>query len=142
MSNNYNLPEEYTTAKAAWVAGFVYGVNSAIIDGKRADLLEFAAEAHDELTLWQNLGRDYTNGIWTMLGARMGVYMTLITPTWDYHQIDEDTALNELFATIESADPELIAGRVAEDLLTELNLPIVMLNVNESAFLRYYLELA
>jgi len=137
----FNLPEKYESAKEAWAAGFVYGVKSAMVDGKRAGLLEFSAEAHDELTLWQNLGRDYTNGIWTMLGARMGVYMTLITPTWDHNQINDGAALDDLFATIESTDPELIAGRVAEDLVNELNLPIIMLNVNESAFFRYYLEL-
>ena len=139
--NLFKLPVQYDNAREAWAAGFVYGVNSATINGERATLLEFAAEAHDELSLWQNLGRDYTNGIWTMLGARMGVYMTLITPTWDFNRINDDSVLDELFATIETTDPELIAGRVAEDLVNELNLPIVMLNINESAFLRYYLDL-
>jgi len=67
--------------------------------------------------------------------------MTLITPTWDYLQANDTTALAALFATIKDADPELIAARVAEDLVNQLNLPIVMLNANESAFLRYYLEL-
>jgi hypothetical protein len=142
MTNFYNMPDEYDSPKLAWQAGFIYGVTSAVNEGQRVELLEFASKAHDELTLWQNLGRDYANGIWTMLGARMGVYMTLITPTWDFRQIDDDTALDELFATIENSDPELVAGRIAEDLVNELNLPIVMLGVNESAFLRYYLGLA
>ena len=141
MTNSFNLPEKYATPKEAWQAGFVYGVASATSNGKRTELLEFASEAHDELTLWQNLGRDYDNGIWTILGSRMGVYMTLLTPTWDFCQIEDSKALDELFATIESADPELVAGRVAEDLVNELNLPIVMLNINESALLRYYLDL-
>jgi len=141
MFNSFNLPKEYTSAKEAWQVGFNYGVNSALIGGNRVDLLEFSANSHDELTLWQNIGRDYTNGIWTILGARMGVYMTLITPTWDYLQANNDAALEALFSTIKDADPELIAARVAEDLVNQLNLPIVMLNANESAFLRYYLEL-
>jgi len=142
MTGKFNFPQEFGSAKEAWLAGFIYGAKSALSEGKRIDRLEFSSTAHDELTLWQNIGRDYTNGIWTILGSRMGVYMMLITPTWDFNQINDSDALDELFATIEYTDPELIAGRVAEDLVTELNLPIVMLNVNESAFLRYYLELA
>jgi len=142
MSSTYNLPKELPTPKEAWLLGFIYGVNASTINGKRADPLEFSANTHDELTLWQNLGRDYRNGIWTILGSRMGVYMTLITPTWDFNQINDIDSLDDLFVSIKDSDPELVAGRVAEDLVTELNLPIVMLNVNESAFLRYYLELA
>jgi hypothetical protein len=137
----FTLPPQYDSSYTAWLAGFQYSVTAALSNEQRRELLDFAAEPHDELTLWQNIGRDYINGIWTILGARMGVYMTLITPTWDYLQANDTTALAALFATIKDADPELIAARVAEDLVNQLNLPIVMLNANESAFLRYYLEL-
>jgi len=137
----FTLPLHYDSPYNAWQAGFQYSVRAALTNNQRQGILEFSANPHDELTLWQNIGRDYTNGIWTMLGARMGVYMTLITPTWDYLQANDITELAALFTTIKDADPELIAARVAEDLVNQLNLPIVMLNANESAFLRYYLEL-
>jgi hypothetical protein len=136
-----NLPKEYDSKFDAWFSGFEYAVAASLTHSQRSDVLEFSSQAHDELTLWQNVGRDYAYGVWTILGARMGTYMTLITPTWDYTSVNDEHAMSALFATIADSDPELVAARVGEDLVVELNLPIVMLNPNESAFLRHYLEL-
>jgi len=139
--NINNLPEQYDNSESAWTAGFIQGVTLSLSNNKKIDVLDFSAEAHDELTIWQNIGRDIPYGIWAILGARMGCYMTLITPTWDYNQVNNSDALHELFSTIENSDPEIVSARVAEDLVNELNLPIVMLFPNESSFFRYYIKL-
>ena len=139
--NINNLPEQYNTPESAWTTGFIQGVTLSLSNDEKIAVLDFSAEAHDELTIWQNIGRDIPNGIWAILGARMGCYMTLITPTWDYNQINNSDELHKLFVTIENTDPEIVSARVAEDLMNELNLPIVMLFPNESAFFRYYIKL-
>jgi hypothetical protein len=84
------------------------------------------------------VGRDVENGIWAITGARMGTYMTMITPEWDYKQVQSFYALAELYKTIEGHDPELIAGRVAEDLVNQLDLPITMMYDKESQFFKHH----
>ena len=67
----------------------------------------------------------------------MGTYMTMIT-SWDYKLVQDFDALGELWKTIEDADPELLAGRVAEDLITQLDLPINRLDEQESKFFKHH----
>jgi hypothetical protein len=43
-----------------------------------------------------------------------------------------------LWLTVQDSDPELLAGRVAEDLVTQLDLPINRLDENESAFFKQH----
>jgi hypothetical protein len=110
--------------------------------GARPTLQEFKQRVHqrnlDHLTIWHNIGRDVDNGIWAMAGARMGTYMTMITPQWDYRTVQDFAALEELWKTVEDTNPEMLAGRVAEDLATQLDLPINMLLEKESAFFKQH----
>jgi hypothetical protein len=68
----------------------------------------------------------------------MGTYMTMITPQWDYRTVQNFDELAKLWDTIKDSDPELLAGRVAEDLVTQLDLPINMILENESAFFKHH----
>jgi hypothetical protein len=67
----------------------------------------------------------------------MGTYMTMLTE-WDHQQVQSFDALADLWTTVQSQDPELIAGRVAEDLITQLDLPINRLGEPESAFFKHH----
>jgi len=110
--------------------------------GARPTLPEFKQRVHqrnlDHLTIWHNVGRDVDNGIWSIAGARMGTYMTMITPQWDYRQVQSFDALAKLWDTVKDSNPELLAGRVAEDLVAQLDLPINMMQENESAFFKQH----
>jgi len=64
--------------------------------------------------------------------------MTMITPEWDYKQVQDFDALKELYASIDGHDPEIIAARIAEDLSTQLDLPITMMNEAESKFFKHH----
>lgn len=133
--NNYETPFQ------AWVTGFRAGVELCIKDNERLTLSNFneqTQENKDLLSMWHNVGRDLENGIWAMLGARMGTYMTMITPNWDYKDAKNDNSLIVLYDTIKYDDPEIIAGRLAPDLINELNLPIVMLDEKASKFFRQH----
>jgi hypothetical protein len=68
----------------------------------------------------------------------MGTYMTMITPQWDYRTVQDFAALEELWKTVEDANPEMLAGRVAEDLATQLDLPMTTILGPESRFFKQH----
>lgn len=88
MHDCYSTTYPNASPFQAWRAGFREGVKMCLNKGARPTIAEFKDRVHhrnlDHLTIWHNIGRDVENGIWAMLGARMGTYMTMITPEWDY----------------------------------------------------------
>jgi hypothetical protein len=142
MHDCYSTTYPNGSAFQAWRAGFREGVKMCLNQGARPTISEFQDRVHqrnlDHLTIWHNIGRDVENGIWAMAGARMGTYMTMITPQWDYRAVQDFAALADLWATVQDQDPELLAGRVAEELATQLNLPITMMLPKESAFFKQH----
>jgi len=141
MHDCYSTTYINSTPFQAWRAGFREGVKMCLDRGARPSIADFKDQVNrhnlDNLTIWHNVGRDVENGIWSMLGARMGTYMTMITPAWDYRQVQDFDALTELFETINKGDnPENIAGLVAAELVDQLDLPIVMLDANASKFFK------
>lgn len=125
----------------AWRAGFREGVKMCLAQGSRPNLNQFKNSVHqrnlDHLTIWHNVGRDVEHGIWAIAGARMGTYMTMLT-AWDYTQVQDWNSLAALWDTVKDSNPELLAGRVAEDLVSQLDLPINNLGENESAFFKQH----
>lgn len=125
----------------AWRAGFREGVKMCLNKGARPEINEFKEQVHqrnlDHLTIWHNIGRDVECGIWAIVGARMGTYMTMLT-AWDYKLVQDFEALEELWATVKDSDPEILAGRVAEDLDSQLDLPITMYGPEESKFFKFH----
>ena len=70
-----------------------------------------------------------------MAGARQGTYMTMLTQ-WDHTQVQNFEALAELWKTVETSEPRLLAGRLAEDLNTQLGLPMIVLEAEQSEFFK------
>lgn len=141
MHDCYSTTYPNGTAFQAWRAGFREGVKMCLNKGNRPTLTDFQHRVHqrnlDHLTIWHNVGRDVDNGIWAIAGSRMGTYMTMLTD-WNYKLVQDFSALNDLWQTIESSDPELLAGRVAEELVTQLDLPINRLDEQESKFFKHH----
>jgi hypothetical protein len=141
MHDCYSTTYPNGSAFHAWRAGFREGVKMCLIKGARPSLSDFKDRVHqrnlDHLTVWHNVGRDVEHGIWSIAGARMGTYMTMLTE-WDYRQVQWFDALTDLWTTVQDSDPELVAGRVAEDLQTQLDLPITMMNAPESQFFKHH----
>ena len=141
MHDCYSTTYPNGSAFHAWRAGFREGVKMCLNKGAKPTLSDFKQRVHhrnlDHLTIWHNVGRDVEHGIWAMAGARMGTYMTMLTK-WDYQQVQSFDALADLWTTVELQDPELVAGRVAEDLTTQLDLPINMIGEQESQFFKHH----
>jgi len=146
--NYYAMHDCYSTtypngsAFQAWRAGFREGVKMCLNKGSRPTLQEFKHLAHqrnlDNLTIWHNIGRDVDNGIWAIAGSRMGTYMTMITPQWDYRAVQDFSELEKLWTTVKDSNPEILAGRVAEDLATQLDLLMVSMLGPESKFFKQH----
>ena len=144
--NYYAMHDCYSTtypngsAFQAWRAGFREGVKMCLNKGARPTLQEFKQRVHqrnlDHLTIWHNVGRDVDNGIWAIAGSRMGTYMTMITPQWDYRTVQDFAELKNLWNTVDGSNPEILAGRVSDDLTTQLDLPITNMLGLESAFFK------
>jgi hypothetical protein len=141
MHDCYSITYPNGSAFHAWRAGFREGVKMCLNKGARPTLSEFQDRVHqrnlDHLTIWHNVGRDVDHGIWAIAGSRMGTYMTMLTE-WDYKQVQDFDVLAELWKTVESTDPELLAGRVSEDLNTQLGLPITVIDNRASAFFKHH----
>jgi hypothetical protein len=141
MHDCYSTTYPNVTAFQAWRAGFREGVKMCLNKGARPTLTDFQHRVHqrnlDHLTVWHNVGRDVEHGIWAIAGSRMGTYMTMLTE-WDYRLVQDFTALEDLWNTVQDSDPELLAGRVAEELITQLDLPINRLDEQESKFFKHH----
>jgi hypothetical protein len=123
----------------AWRAGFREGVKMCLNRGAKPSLTEFKQRVHqknlDNLTIWHNVGRDADHGIWCIAGSRMGTYMTMLT-AWDHCQVQDFNELEKLWITVKDTNPEILAGRLAEDLATQLDLPMLSMQSNESSFFK------
>jgi len=142
MHDCYSTTYPNATPFQAWRAGFREGVKMCLNRGVRPTVSEFRDQVHkrnlDHLTIWHNIGRDAENGIWAMAGARMGTYMTMITPQWDHRVVQDFAELEKLWQTVKDSVPEILAGRVAEDLATQLDLPMITMQAPESAFFKQH----
>ena len=141
MHDCYSTTYPNGTPFQAWRAGFREGVKMCLDRGAKPTVTEFQDLVHhknlDHLTIWHNVGRDVENGIWAIAGSRMGTYMTMLTE-WDYKLVQDFESLEDLWQTVSSSNPEILAGRVAEDLVTQLDLPITMMHEPESKFFKQH----
>ena len=142
MHDCYSTTYPNGSAFHAWRAGFREGVKMCLNKGARPTATEFRQRVHqrnlDHLTIWHNIGRDAEHGTWAIAGARMGTYMTMITPRWDHRVVQDFSELEKLWITVQDSNPETVAGRVAEDLATQLDLPMNTVLGPESAFFKQH----
>jgi hypothetical protein len=126
----------------AWRAGFREGVKMCLDRGRKPSVSEFQDRVHtrnlDHLTIWHNVGADVENGMWAIAGARHGTYLTMLT-NWDYTEVQSFDALEILWQqTVKYASVGDVISRNQEVLSTQLDLPMCMLNSQQSAFFKQH----
>lgn len=86
----------------AWRAGFREGVKMTLVDGVKipADEIKSRVWWHNlhRLKIWSTVGAHEENGIYAILGARMGTWMANCTE-WDYVQVRDFEILREIYET-------------------------------------------
>lgn len=141
MHDCYSTTYPNGSAFHAWRAGFREGVKMCLNRGAKPSVAEFQIRVHsknlDNLTIWHNVGADVDYGEWAIAGSRMGTYMTMLTQ-WDHTQVQDFDALEKLWATVENEQPRLVANRVATELNTQLDLPMIILESEQSAFFKQH----
>jgi len=141
MRDCYSTTYPNATPGQAWRAGFREGVKMCLDRGEKPNLQNFEQRVHcrnyDHLCIWQSVGADVENGVWSIYGARLGTYMTMLED-WDYRQVQNFDALAELWEKFKEHDPMLAAREVGKTLETRLGLPIVDMNAEQSKFFKYH----
>jgi hypothetical protein len=125
----------------AWRAGFREGVKMCLDRGRRPTVSEFQQRVHqrnlDHLTIWHNIGADVDHGIWAIAGSRQGTYMTMLTK-WNHKLVQDFDQLAELWQTVNESEPRLLANRLADELHTQLDLPMLIVESEQSAFFKQH----
>lgn len=97
MSDVYNN----ASPQQAWRAGFREGVKMGLLEGSKASKeIPFMKQIHwknlHRLFIWMTVGSDVENGLYAILGARQGCYMTNCTD-WDFINVRDFSKLNKIF---------------------------------------------
>jgi hypothetical protein len=124
----------------AWRAGFREGVKMCLQQGRKPSVAEFKQQVLrnlDNLTIWHNVGSDVEYGEWAMAGARQGTYMTMLTG-WDHTLVQDFDALAELWLTVKDSQPRLLAEKLGPEISTQLDLPMAILEAEQSAFFKHH----
>jgi hypothetical protein len=124
----------------AWRAGFREGVKMCLQRGRKPTVEEFKNQVLrnlDNLTVWHNVGSDVDHGEWAIAGARQGTYMTMLT-NWDHTQVQDFDALTKLWDTVKDSQPRILANQLGPELGTQLDLPMAIMESEQSAFFKHH----
>jgi len=127
----------------AWRAGFREGVKMTLLDGVKVPPQEITKHIwwHNthRLKQWATVGSHAENGIYAILGARQGAYMTNCTD-WDYVQVRDFEVLRDVYnasvTPITNVEEEV--KELGEKIKIELGLDWPYLEPDQS---KYILEL-
>ena len=122
----------------AWRAGFREGVKMTLSDGIKVQPQEIKERIwwHNlhRLKMWATVGSHVDNGIYAVLGSRMGTYMTNCTD-WDYVQVRDFEVLREIYETkVNHASVEEDAQDYGAKIKHELGLNWPYLNSTQSQY--------
>ena len=141
MHDCYSTTYPNATPFQAWRAGFREGVKMCLDRGKRPGLVDFEVRVHnrnyDHLCIWQTVGADVDNGFWSIYGARLGTWITMLNKEWDYRQVQDFDALAELWKEFENDTPDHCTS-IGNQLRQKLSLPIVDMDAEESKFFKHH----
>jgi hypothetical protein len=140
MHDCYSNTYPNGSAFHAWRAGFREGVKMCLQRGAKPTVAEFKNQVLrnlDHLTIWHNIGADVEYGEWAVAGARQGTYMTMLT-NWDHTLVQDFDALAQLWTTVEDSQPRILSNQLGPELGTQLDLPMAILEAEQSAFFKYH----
>ena len=140
MHDCYSTTYPNATPFQAWRAGFREGVKMCLDRGAKPRLTEWESRLnernYDNLCIWQSVGADIDNGFWSMYGARLGTYFTMLQ-NWDYRRVQDFDELNTLWNEVKG-DSLAHYRDMGNILRNKLNLPIVDMGPTESKFFKQH----
>jgi len=144
FNDNYSTSYTNETPFQAWRAGFREGVKMSLDQGAKVpNIRKVWWQNYDRLLIWCNVGADVENGIWSMLGAREGAYLTNCVD-WDYTQVRDFEYLTEHWNKRWAGMTELKANEEVAGfgvtLREELGIEIANLDAYSSKFFKQVYE--
>lgn len=141
MYDCYSTTYPNGSPKHAWRAGFREGVKMCLDQGRKPSVADFKERVHsrnlDHLTIWHNVGLDVEYGEWAIAGARMGTEWTMLS-SWNHKQVQWFDTLEDIWNRMKDQDPFEIINRYAESLNAQLDLPMSLLDKEQSAFFKHH----
>jgi len=149
LGNCYSTTYPNGSPLHAFRAGFREGVKMTLSRGRRVGIPEFKTMTMHKnieyLNIWHSIGADVEHGAWAIYGARLGTYMVMLKPDWDYKEVQDFDALNRIFAEHNAksfAERKVFYHEMSHALRTQLNMPVIDMNAQQSEFWkRYYVQL-
>jgi hypothetical protein len=139
MHDCYSITYPNYTPFQAWRAGFREGVKMCLERGAKPSLDEFKNSVpgrnFNHLTIWHNVGSDVENGLWAIYGARLGTYMTMLSD-WDYKNVMWFDNFPIIWDQIKDNDPKTEINNLGDTLRDKLDLPMSMLDSEQSKFFK------
>ena len=122
----------------AWRAGFREGVKMTLLDGIRVLPMEIKERIwwHNihRLRMWSTVGSHEENGLYAILGARMGTWMTNCTD-WNYIDVRDFEILRDMYdQNIDHGNVEHDVIELGEKIKTNLGLDWPNFNSQQSKY--------
>jgi hypothetical protein len=136
MIESYSVTYPNASPFQAWRAGFREGVKMSLVDGVLpADSAPSKLHWHNlhRLKVWSSIGAHVPNGVWAMLGARQGCWMTNCTD-WNYVDVRDFDRLKEIWTGVKSVDVIDELNRYETLLEQDWGLKVTTLNAVSSQF--------
>ncbi len=144
FNENYSTSYINSTPKQAWRAGFREGVKMSLTKNYRIKHInELWWQNYHRLLIWMTVGQDVSNGIWAIIGARLGCQKVLCT-MWDYTQVRDFKALDELWIsfsnnnTLYETEAKYQSVALAKDIkdIHEMDFPVEPFDIDSSKFFK------
>jgi hypothetical protein len=127
------------SAYQAFRSGYREGVKMSLENGLRVAPSEFSRKVWiynlHKLLIWCSVGADVENGIWSIYGARQGVFDCNLTKS-DHTMIRDYDWFNELWNSVKDFDPTAESFKLGEKLRQGLNIEIADLDATDSKFFK------
>jgi hypothetical protein len=144
MNTVYSVAHVNGSPLQSFRAGFREGVKMSLDQGKKVDKFTLKKSIYiknyHRLCIWQSVGSDVPNGLWSIYGARLGCYMTNCSD-WDYINVRDFEWINDFFnnqisqnVTEETLEEETI--KIGKRIRKDLNMDICDLDQTQSKFFK------
>ena len=138
FNENYSVSYTNATPWQAWRAGFREGVKMSLDQGAKVeDIRKTWWQNFDRLRIWCSVGADVENGLWSMYGAREGLYKTMCTD-WNYAEVRDFEWLNSYWKDKVQDESDLLEAvkDYGDRLRSKLGLEIAELDAHGSYFFK------
>ena len=145
MHNCYSDTYPNESSLQAFRSGFREGVKMCLDRGRKVAMDDFKKMlSHHNieiLNIWHSIGFDVKNGSWAVYGARVGTYMCMLDPVWNYVEVHNFDSVNAIFQKINSMNPQMqqeYYKKITDEIRSNLQLPCIDMTAEQSAFWKKY----